>query len=108
VPRVDLAAERASIQQLLDRYVAAYNAQDQAQLKRIDPRAPTLPDRVLVKSIDVRMSDVSIDVSADGETASVRANQTVTYVWNRRFPANPPGVLFWKLRKVRGTWTVLP
>ena len=107
-PRVDLVAERAAIQQLVNRYVAAYNALDEAQLKRIDPRAPNLPDRVLLKSIDVRVSDVSIDVSPDGETAVLRAIQTVTYVWNRRYPANPPGVLFWRLRKAGGTWTVLP
>jgi hypothetical protein len=105
---VNEAAEVAAIQQLLNRYVAAYNALDGAQLKRIDPRAPNLPDRVLLESIDMRASDVSIDVSPDGQTATLRATQTVKYVWKRRYPANPPGVLSWKLRKVEGTWTVLP
>jgi hypothetical protein len=106
---VDLTAERAAIQELLNRYVGAYNAVDESQLIRIDPRFSSIPNRVLVKSLELRVSEVSIDISSDGQTAALSATQTFKYVWNR--PSLPPttsSTLAWKLRKVGNTWTVLP
>ncbi len=107
-PQPDLAAERAAIQQLLTRYVTAYNALDEAQLRRIDPRFTNIPNRVLLKSLELRLSEVSIDVSPEGQTAVLRATQTFSYVWNRPLPPTSSGTLSWRLRKVGDTWTVLP
>ena len=45
-PRVDQAAEKAAIQQLLARYVAAYNALDERQLRAIDPNFTGIPNKV--------------------------------------------------------------
>ena len=67
-PRVDQAAEKAAIQQLLARYVAAYNALDERQLRAIDPNFTGIPNKSLVlKSLELQVSIVSIDVSPDGQ-----------------------------------------
>jgi hypothetical protein len=107
-PQPDLAAERAAIQQLLARYVSAYNVLDEAELRRIDPGFSNIPNRVLLKSLELRISEVFIDVSPEGQTAVLRATQTFSYVWNRPLPPTSSGTLSWRLRKVGDTWTVLP
>jgi hypothetical protein len=108
-PQPDLAAERAAIQQLLNRYVAAYIALDEAQLKSIDPGFSGIRNRMLIKSLELRVSNVSIEVLPDGETANLRATQTFTVVFNRPLTGPPPtGVLSWRLRKIGETWRVLP
>jgi hypothetical protein len=108
-PQPDLAAERAAIQQLLNRYVAAYIALDEAQLKSIDPGFSGIRNRMLIKSLELRVSNVSIEVLPDGETANLRATQTFTVVFNRPLTGPPPtGVLSWRLRKIGEAWRVLP
>jgi hypothetical protein len=93
----------------LNRYVAAYVALDEAELKSIDPGFTGIRNRMLIKSLELRLSNVSIDVLPDGETASLRATQTFAIVFNRPLTGPPPtGVLSWRLRKVGGTWRVLP
>jgi hypothetical protein len=109
VPKPDLAAERAAIQQLLNRYVAAYMALDEAQVRRIYPGFSGIANRVVLKSLELRVSGVSIDVSPDGQTASLRATQNFSYVWNRSgYPPTSSGTLTWTLRKAGDTWTVVP
>jgi hypothetical protein len=108
-PQPDLAAERAAIQQLLSRYVAAYNALDEGQLRRIDPGFTSIANRVVLKSLELRVSGVSIDFSPDGQLASLRATQNFSYVWNRSgYPPTSAGTLTWRLRKAGDTWIVVP
>jgi hypothetical protein len=109
VPQPDLAAERAAIQQLLNRYVAAYIALDEAELKSIDPGFPGIRQRNLMKSLELRLSNVSIEVLPDGQTASLRATQNFAIVFSRPMTGPPQtGVLSWRLRKIGGAWRVLP
>ena len=107
-PRVDLAAERVAIQQLLNRYVAAYDALDEGRLREIDPSFQSIANRVLLKSLELRVSDVVIDVAPDGQSGSLTARQNFSYAWNRsRMPPSGSGNLRWPLRKVDGTWQVV-
>ena len=106
-PRVDQVAEKAAIQQLLDRYIAAYNTLDERQLRAIDPNFTGIPNKVVPKSLELQVSSVSIDVSPDGQAGFLRATQTFSYVWNRSgFPPTRSGTLTWILRKVGDSWTV--
>jgi hypothetical protein len=106
-PRVDQAAEKAAIQQLLARYVAAYNALDERQLRAIDPNFTGIPNKVVLKSLELQVSIVSIDVSPDGQAGFLTATQNFSYVWNRSgFPPTRSGTLTWILRKVGDSWTV--
>jgi hypothetical protein len=93
----------------LNRYVAAYIALDEAELKSIDPGFSGIRNRMLIKSLELRVSNVSIEVSPDGEAATLRATQTFAVVFNRPLTGPPPtGVLSWRLRKIGGAWRVLP
>jgi hypothetical protein len=97
------------IRLLLDQYVLAYNKMDEERLREIDPTFRSIPSRSLLRSVELRLSQVSIDVSPDGQSAAVTATQNFTYVANRaRFPPTGTGELRWRLRKVGTTWTVVP
>ena len=107
-PRVDLAAERASIQQLISRYAAAYSRMDENELRRIDPEFTSIPSRVLLKSVEVTPSAIVIDVEPSGQTATVRFTQNFRYEWNRaRLAPTGTGNVSWNLRKVGGEWRVV-
>ena len=104
----DLAADEAAIRQQLSRYVAAYNAMDVTRLREIDPNFKTDLNRVVLKSVELRLSDVVIKVAPDG-TAILTATQNFRYEWNRRGPRTSSGPLTWNLRKIGGgAWTVVP
>ncbi len=103
------AAERAAIEQLLGQYVAAYNRMDEQRLRQIDPAFRGIPSRPLLKSVDLKLSQVSIDVTPDGQSAVMRATQNFSYVANRaQFPPTSTGQLTWNLRKIGTTWVVVP
>jgi hypothetical protein len=103
------ARERAAIQQLLDQYVAAYNALDERRLRQLVAGFTGIPGRPLIKSVQLRLSNQRIDVSADLLTATVSATQNFEYVWNRAgADRTGSGQLNWRLRKNASTWTVVP
>ena len=94
---------------MLDRCVAAYSNMDESGLKQIDLTFRGIPSRPLLKSVALKLSQVSIDVRPDGQSAVVRATQNFSYAWNRSgFPATSTGTLMWNLRKVGTTWTIVP
>jgi hypothetical protein len=108
-PGVNLAAERTAIEELLGRYVEAYNNMDEGRLRQIDPTFRGIPSRSMLRSVTLKMSNVSIDVAGDGQSASLRATQNFTYVANRaQFPPTSTGMLNWKLRKNGAVWSVVP
>jgi len=103
------ARERAAIQQLLDQYVAAYNALDERRLRQLVAGFTGIPGRPLIKSVQLRLSNQRIDVSPDLLTATVSATQNFEYVWNRAgADRTGSGQLYWRLRKNGGVWTVVP
>jgi hypothetical protein len=107
-PRVDMAAERAAIQQLISRYAAAYGRLDETELRRIDPAFAGIPSRVLLKSLELTPSAIVVDVDPNGQTATVRFTQNFRYEWNRpRMPPTQSGQVSWNLRKVGGAWAVV-
>ena len=107
-PRVDLAAERAAIQQIIGRYAAAYSRLDENELRRIDPGFTSIPSRVLLKSVELTPSGIAIDVDPTGQTATARFTQNFRYEWNRaRIAPTRTGNLVWELRKVGGEWRVV-
>jgi len=104
---VDLAADRASIQQLLGQYVSAYNRMDDRRLREIDPTFNGIQRRELINTVTLSLPQVSIDVAADGQSARLTAIGTYSYDWKRdRLPANSPAALNWRLVKRGGSWTV--
>ena len=108
-PSSDAAADRAAIEQLLRDYVAAYNRMDEGRLQQIDPTFRGIPSRPLLKSVELKLSGVSITFAPDGQSATVRATQNFTYEANRaRFPPTGTGTLTWTLRKAGTTWRVVP
>jgi serine/threonine-protein kinase len=107
-PRIDMAAERAAIQQLISRYAAAYGRLDETELRRIDPEFAGIPSRVLLKSLELTPSAIVVDVDPNGQTAKVRFTQNFRYEWNRpRMPPTQSGQVAWNLRKVAGVWAVV-
>jgi hypothetical protein len=55
------------------------------------------------------LSDESIEIADDGQSARFTAIQNVTNIWNRAEGINPPpSRLSWKLIKVDGVWRVQP
>lgn len=107
-PDPRLAAE-AAIRSLLDDYVAAYNHLDEDRLRRIDPSFRGIQGRSLISSLQLTLSDLSIQVSPDAQTASLSVMQNFQYVWNRaRLEPARKGELRWSLRKVGTNWTVVP
>jgi tetratricopeptide (TPR) repeat protein len=107
-PRVDVAADRAAILQLISRYADAYGRLDEAELRRIDPGFTGIPSRVLLKSLELTPSAIVVDVDPNGQTAKVRFTQTFRYEWNRpRMPPTQSGQVAWNLRKVAGVWVVV-
>jgi len=106
--RVDLAAERAAIQQLIARYAAAYGRMDEDELRRIDPGFTSIPSRVLLKSVELTAAGIVIDVAQDAQTATARFTQNFRYEWNRaRMPPTGSGIVSWNLRKIGGEWRVV-
>jgi hypothetical protein len=107
-PKVDIAAERASIQQVISRYVATYSRLDEDALRRIDPGFTSIPSRVLVKSVEVTTSGITIDVDSTGQSAIVRFTQNFRWEWNRpRMPPATSGNVSWNMRKIGGEWRVV-
>jgi hypothetical protein len=105
--RVDPAAERAAIQQVISQYAAAYSRMDEDALRRIDPDFRGIPSRVVLKSVEMTPSAIAIDLDAAGQNATVRFTQNFRYVWNNRsFPPTQSGNVSWNMRKVGGEWTV--
>jgi hypothetical protein len=103
---VDLAAERAAIQDLLERYVAAYERRDEEGLRAFCVNF----NRTLIRSVDLTITAPTIELAADGQSATLRATQQFRYEFNNRptFERNPkPGVLSWKLQKAGGVWRVV-
>jgi len=104
-----VARERTAIQQILNDYVDAYNALDEARLRRVVTGFPGIPGRALIKSVAVRLSNQQINISPDLQTATVTATQNFEYVWNRAgADRTATGQLNWRLRKSGGAWTVQP
>jgi tetratricopeptide (TPR) repeat protein len=108
-PTLDLASEREAIEQLLNEFVAAYSTMDDSRLRRIDPTFTGIQRRTLIRSVRLSLPERSITFSPDGQTATLRATGTYTYVWNGRdFPPTSPAQLNWKLQKTGRNWTVVP
>jgi hypothetical protein len=106
--RIDLAAERSAIQQLIARYAAAYNRLDENELRRIDPGFTSIPQRPVLKSLELTPSAIVIDVDQNGQTATARFTQNFRYEWNRaRMPPTQSGQVTWNLRKVGNEWKVV-
>ena len=104
-----LAVDRPAIQQLLDRYVAAYSRMDERSLKAIDPSFRGIARRELIKSVTLTLGPPVIDLAPDGQSAKLRATGEFRYVWNRAgLPPTSPAQWTWSLRKVGTTWTVVP
>ncbi len=80
---------------------------DVTRLREIDPNFKADLNRVVLKSVELRLSDVVIKVASDG-TAVLTATQNFRYEWNRPGPRTSSGPLTWNLRKIGGTWTVVP
>jgi hypothetical protein len=107
-PRIDLAAERAAIQQIISRYASAYARMDEGELRRIDPGFTSIPSRVLLKSVELTPSGIAIDVDPGGQSATVRFTQNFRYEWNRaRMPPTARGDVSWNVRKVGNDWRVV-
>jgi hypothetical protein len=107
--RPDLTqAARFEIQQLLNQYVAAYREMNDRDLKAIDPSFRGIPRRELIKSVSLTVGQPQIDVSPDGQAATLKASGSFNYVWNRAgLPPTTAAQLTWTLEK-RGTrWTVV-
>jgi hypothetical protein len=106
-PTIDFDAERASIRLLLDQWTAAYNGMDEGRLRQIDPAFKGIPGKLILRSVEVRVSNEQIEIAADGLTATLQATQTFNYWWERSGMApTSTGVLRWTLRKSGNTWTV--
>jgi hypothetical protein len=111
VPTVNVAAERSAIRELVNRYVAAFESMDERRIRAIDPSYRGLDprSRVLLRSRNLALSDESIEIADDGQSARFTAIQNVTNIWNRAEGINPPpSRLSWKLIKVDGVWRVQP
>jgi hypothetical protein len=105
-PRVDL--EEAEIERLLNEYVAAYSRMDEARLRQIDPSFAGIRNRELIRSVQLSLPTRRINVSPDGQSATVSATGSFSYTWNRAgFPATNPAQLNWRLQKVGTNWTVI-
>jgi serine/threonine-protein kinase len=106
--RFDDQAERASIQQLLlDQWVSAYSRMDEDRLRQLDPSFKGIPQKSLLSSVEVRLSDVKIEFAADGQTARLQATETFSYRWKRaQLAPTSSGPLNWTLRKAGNTWSV--
>ena len=81
-----LATARSEIYALIQAYTAAYNGQDEGRLRILQPSFPGFDERtrVLARSVELAISDVRIVPSADLNSATVSATQTITYEWRRR------------------------
>jgi hypothetical protein len=92
----------------LNEYVETYSSMDDSRLRRIDPTFTSIRSRELIRSVRLSIADRSIIVAPDGQTATLSASGTYTYVWNRSgFPPTSRAQLNWKLQKVDGLWTVV-
>lgn len=80
---------------------------DVTRLREIDPSFKTDLNRVVLKSVELRLSDVVIKIAPDGAAAVLTATQNFRYEWNRPGPPTSSGPLLWNLRKIGGTWTVV-
>jgi len=107
-PTPDLASDRRAIDQLLNEFVETYSTMDDSRLRRIDPTFPGIRSRELIRSVRLSLPDRMIVVAPDGQTATLSASGTFTYVWNRSgFPPTTRAQLNWRLQKVGGNWTVV-
>jgi hypothetical protein len=103
------AADRNLIQGLLGQYVDAYVALDERRLRALVPGFTAIQGRALIKSVQLRLSNVRIDFGPDRQTATVSATQNFQYEWNRAgLERNGSGNLRWRVRKNGGAWTVVP
>jgi hypothetical protein len=103
------AADRNQIQGLLGQYVDAYVALDERRLRALVPGFTSIQGRALIKSVQLRLSNVRIDFAPDRQSATVSATQNFQYEWNRAgLERNGSGDLRWRVRKNGGAWTVVP
>jgi serine/threonine-protein kinase len=103
------AADRNQIQGLLGQYVDAYVALDERRLRALVPGFTSIQGRALIKSVQLRLSNLRIDFAPDRQTATVSATQNFQYEWNRAgLERNGTGDLRWRVRKSGGAWTVVP
>jgi hypothetical protein len=107
---VDQAArDRAAIEDLVRQYAEAYSRLDEARLRAIDPGFRRIERKELIRSVELSFSQRSIEISPDGQSATLKAAGTFAYVWNRaNLPGSSPARLVWNLRKSGTTWTVVP
>jgi hypothetical protein len=70
---------------------------------------PGIQRRALIKSVELRLSQVAIDVEPDGQSAVATATLNFNYQWNRpRIAPTGTGALRWNLRKINSRWAVVP
>jgi hypothetical protein len=93
---------------LLNEFVETYSNMDEARLRRIDPSFSGIRNRELIRSMRLALPERSINVAPDGQSATLTASGTYTYVWNRAgFPPTTRAQLNWRLQKLGGVWTVV-
>ena len=108
-PRLNIEAERAAIDSLVEQYVQAYQSLDDTRVRRIDPGFRPLDPRTkpLLRGVQVRVTGRSLQVAEDGQTASLTATQNVTYDWQRAGLQKTATIpLSWNLRKEGNEWRV--
>ena len=82
---------------------------DERRLRQIVTGFTGIPGRALIKSVELKLSNLRIDVSPDLQTATVAATQNFEYEWNRTgADRTGTGQLNWRLRKNGGVWVVQP
>ena len=103
------ARDRAAIEDLVRQYADAYSRLDEARLRSIDPSFRRIERKELIRSVELSFPQRAIEISPDGQSATLRASGTFAYVWNRaNLPGSSPARLTWTLRKSGTTWTVVP
>jgi hypothetical protein len=110
-PPVNIGAERVAIDRLVDQYVEAYQSLNDTRVLQIDPgfRPRDPRQKSLLRGVEVRVTERSVEVARDGQTARLTATQSVTYDWQRAgLPKTATIPLSWNLRKEGGIWRVVP
>jgi ketosteroid isomerase-like protein/predicted Ser/Thr protein kinase len=69
-PARTLAADRAAVTSVLDQYVAGYSRRDAEAIRRVWPSAPATVNFANVRSYDLKLTDVQIQVQGDVATVT--------------------------------------